>query len=277
MMNSPLISFAGIAIAVAAAHIAAPCSARAQSAPELSVTYMLVKPAMKNGIRDYSQPDTVLCHMKDGIPVGDIAHRGIEIRRKDRIVTVPVTAGSAIAVVIPHGFGWDANGTSGITDPAPYTVQYVVIGTDGVEHRSVAVNVPVRVPDSKYERRTLAAATRVDRYSLCLFKFDRAELGALNDRIVRELIVPDIGKDAQIEVIGHMDIVGQPEHNMKLSENRARTVVSALHADVPAGGYRSLEGRGVGEGEPLFTNALPEGRFYNRATQVIVYTPTFRE
>jgi hypothetical protein len=54
-------------------------------------------------------------------------------------------------------------------------------------------------------------------------------------------------------------------------------VVSALHADVPAGTYRSLEGRGVGEGEPLFTNTLPEGRFYNMATQVIVYTPAFRE
>jgi outer membrane protein OmpA-like peptidoglycan-associated protein len=262
-----------VVLAALCALAASPRTLRAQAGPGLSATYMLLKPIDRNGIHDYSRPDTVECYVEDGVAAGDVAHRGIDIRRGERVMTVPVGAGRTQRVILPQGWGWDFDSTRDSFDRGYFTLQYVVADRDGKEHRSAEISIPVRVGDSKYERRVMASAMRVDRYSLCLFKFDRAEMGALNERIVRELILPDIRKDAQIEVIGHMDIIGMAAHNMRLSENRARSVLSALHASIPPGTYRSLEGRGVGEGEPLFTNALPEGRFYNRATQVIVYTP----
>jgi outer membrane protein OmpA-like peptidoglycan-associated protein len=266
------LTLAGVCAAACAA-IAWPATLRAQDGPALSATYMLLKPIDKNGIADYSRPDTVECYIMDGAGGGEIAHRGIEIRRGDRVIVAPVGAGPTVRVILPTGPGWDYDDARDSFGRGFYSLRYVTLDGRGEEHRSAEILIPVRVDDSKYERRTMAASMRVDRYTLCLFKFDRAELGPLNERIVRELIVPYIGKDAEIEVIGHMDIIGLAAHNMRLSENRARSVVNALHAGIPGNAYRSLEGRGVGEGEPLFTNALPEGRFYNRATQVIVYTP----
>jgi hypothetical protein len=32
----------------------------------------------------------------------------------------------------------------------------------------------------------------------------------------------------------------------------------------------SLDGKGVGEEAPLYSNELPEGRFYNRTVQIVV-------
>ena len=265
-----------LAVAALAVMAASPRTLHAQE-PRLSTTYMLLKPIDRNIISDYSRPDTVECFVRDGLTAAEIAHRGIEVRRGERIMTMPVAADGTQRVILPRGAGWDFDSTRDSFGRGYFMMRYVVVDRDGKEHRSAEIAIPVRVGDSKYERRTMTASARVDRYSLCLFKFDRAELGELNERIVREYILPDIGKNAQIEVIGHMDIIGMAAHNMRLSENRARSVVTALHAGIPAGAYRSLEGRGVGEGEPLYTNALPEGRFYNRATQVIVYTPTGRE
>lgn len=250
-----------------------PGVARAQGDPELSATYMILKPIGKKGMTGYAQPDTVQCHIEDGIADADVTRRVIEIRRAGKGLSVPIASGSTQRVILPHGNGWDSNGDTGLTDPDPYVLQLVVHDKNGVEHRSAELKIPVRVLDSKYERRSYAAGARVSRYSLCLFKFDRAELGAMNERVVKELIVPDIAANAQIEVIGHMDIIGLADHNMRLSENRARSVVKAIEENVPAGTYALLEGRGVGEGEPLYTNDLPEGRFYNRATQVIMYNP----
>jgi outer membrane protein OmpA-like peptidoglycan-associated protein len=34
-----------------------------------------------------------------------------------------------------------------------------------------------------------------------------------------------------------------------------------------------LNSRGTGEEEPLYSNELPEGRFFNRTVQVIIETP----
>lgn len=264
-----------LTLLVAALLPASPRMARAQGEPELSATYMILKPTGRKGIKGYSQPDTIQCHIESGIADADVARRVIEIRRAGHGISIPIGAGSTHRVILPHNDGWDRNGDSGITDPEPYVMQLVVTDRSGLEHRSADLKIPVRVLDSKYERRIYAAGHRVSRYSLCLFKFDRAELGSLNERIVRELILPDIGKGAEVEVIGHMDIIGLADHNMRLSENRARSVVKILAESIPAGTYRVMEGRGVGEGEPLYTNALPEGRFYNRSTQVIVYNTPF--
>ncbi len=65
---------------------------------------------------------------------------------------------------------------------------------------------------------------------------------------------------------------GLYDHNKKLSENRARTVARAIE-QYAKGRYQSLTARGVGEDDPLYTNDLPEGRFYNRTVQVLISTP----
>jgi outer membrane protein OmpA-like peptidoglycan-associated protein len=75
-------------------------------------------------------------------------------------------------------------------------------------------------------------------------------------------------------VTGYTDIVGQEDRNQLLSRQRAGTVDRGLKRNVASGIVASLNTEGVGETDPLFSNDLPEGRFYNRTVQIVIETPT---
>ncbi|MBS1913232.1 MAG: OmpA family protein [Bacteroidetes bacterium] len=238
-------------------------------APTLRASYRLAKPQSGGEILDYSQPDTVLFICSDG---GTPAvQRVIEVRRNGKVVRVGITAGGAYSVVLPHDGGWDRNGDTAISDPVPYQAQLVLRSRDGREYRSNVISIPVRLSDSRFEHHAYRPGLRVNRYALSLFRFDRADLTPMNERILSQYVYEDITNNAEVEVIGHMDTIGLPQHNMKLSEHRAAAVAGAIREHVPAGGWLVIEERGVGSGGRLYTNALPEGRFYNRTTQIIVY------
>ena len=74
-------------------------------------------------------------------------------------------------------------------------------------------------------------------------------------------------------VVGHTDIIGSGWYNLKLSGARGAKAKGMnwlrWHNQIQI----ALIPKGVGEVEPLFDNALPEGRFYNRTVQVIIETP----
>ena len=93
----------------------------------------------------------------------------------------------------------------------------------------------------------------------------------MNKRILSEFVYPRVKPSTVIHVEGHTDVVGQDEHNKRLSENRAKTTRELINGG--AGSYKSLDSRGTGEEEPLFGNVLPEERFFNRTVQVILETP----
>lgn len=117
------------------------------------------------------------------------------------------------------------------------------------------------------------ADSTLDIYNLILFRFDSPEAGPINERILKETVIPGLRKGARVRVVGHTDVVGLDDRNLKLSSDRARTVVNAIRRLAPPGIIASIEGIGTGESSPLHTNDLPEGRFYNRCVQVIVTTP----
>lgn len=105
----------------------------------------------------------------------------------------------------------------------------------------------------------------IDRYSLILFDFDRAELNEANRRIgdfIRGRITPS----ATVTITGYTDRIGEPEYNQQLSAQRAQATAQAL-------GVRQEQASGKGENTTLFNNDLPEGRFYSRTVTVVVETP----
>ena len=65
-----------------------------------------------------------------------------------------------------------------------------------------------------------------------------------------------------MDVIGHTDSVGAADFNQRLSENRARSVAEYLSGQgiLPA----RLLVAGMGEAQPVASNATPEGRAQNR-------------
>jgi len=72
----------------------------------------------------------------------------------------------------------------------------------------------------------------------------------------------------KIEIHGHTDNVGTDEDNMRLSEERAKSVMQAL---IEKGILSSrIAARGFGESNPIDTNETEEGRKNNRRTEFVV-------
>ena len=72
--------------------------------------------------------------------------------------------------------------------------------------------------------------------------------------------------NSTVTITGHTDRVGDPGVNMKPSQDRAPAVAAALTGTTPTT-------RGLGESQLLFSNDLPEGRFYCRIVDIVVETP----
>lgn len=71
-----------------------------------------------------------------------------------------------------------------------------------------------------------------------------------------------------IDVIGHTDSTGSREYNQQLSERRANAVANALtrRGVNPA----RIASAGVGETQPIASNATPQGRAQNRRVEIYV-------
>lgn len=71
-----------------------------------------------------------------------------------------------------------------------------------------------------------------------------------------------------IQISGHTDNVGTPEHNRILSDNRAKEVVKYL---VQNGiDEKRLTAKGFGETQPIAPNDTEEGKALNRRTEFMI-------
>ncbi|TNF43302.1 MAG: OmpA family protein, partial [Bacteroidetes bacterium] len=70
----------------------------------------------------------------------------------------------------------------------------------------------------------------------------------------------------EVEIQGHTDNTGSPEHNLNLSELRAKSVVDYLVVNRIE--QNRLKFKGFGETQPVATNETAEGKMLNRRTTV---------
>lgn len=239
-----------------------------------SADWEVVKPIVNKDLRRYPQPETMFFGMRNGINDGLVARRAIEIKRNGKMWHVMTDIGTTDPQSKPYNWGKGGDEDSIPNDESPFVCQLVVYSADGKECRSKEVPIPVEIVTNEEKRREALVDKTIDRYSLVLFKFNSPEAGPLNDRILREYVYSDIRQGAQIEVVGHTDVVGLEDVNKKLSDARSNTVTTGIRKNVRSGVYSTLDGKGVGEDSPLYNNELPEGRFYNRTVQVTIVTPT---
>ena len=69
-----------------------------------------------------------------------------------------------------------------------------------------------------------------------------------------------------MSIVGYSDRLGEAEHNLKLSTERAQNTAKELGVSVD-------NAQGGGENTELFDNNLPEGRFYSRTVSIVIETP----
>ena len=74
----------------------------------------------------------------------------------------------------------------------------------------------------------------------------------INERILNDYVYQRVYPSSYVEVTGHTDVVGMYDHNKKLSENRSKTVRDGINKK-SSGKYGSLNSKGVGEEDPLYT------------------------
>jgi outer membrane protein OmpA-like peptidoglycan-associated protein len=99
------------------------------------------------------------------------------------------------------------------------------------------------------------------------FKTDSAEIDPSFFKVLNSvnLILRKYNKTV-VEVAGHTDSTGTPEHNQQLSERRANAVAQYLEGQGLAS--NRVVTIGAGETRPVADNATPEGRQANRRVEL---------
>jgi outer membrane protein OmpA-like peptidoglycan-associated protein len=111
----------------------------------------------------------------------------------------------------------------------------------------------------------------VSRLSLIVFDYDRADISAQNQEMMRRVVTSATAKGSMATIIGSTDRLGELDHNMELSISRAKSVENFVRSIAPE--LQIKEVRGVGPNPSLFDNSLPEGRFYCRTVTLQITTP----
>ena len=114
--------------------------------------------------------------------------------------------------------------------------------------------------------------TTYDEYSLILFDFGSNKIGESNQSII-DIIKERVNPGAIISIVGHTDRVGREKHNIRLSTKRSKSTEKALNFDRSE---YSVGARGAGEDELLYSNDLPEARFYCRTVKIEVANPVIK-
>ena len=109
------------------------------------------------------------------------------------------------------------------------------------------------------------------RFSI-LYEFDDATAISMYEKYLTEIVAPKIPKNGKVIIQGHTDIIGETDHNQKLSLARANNVKKILEKALLNSSRSDVtfEVKGFGEdvAKSPFGNTLPEERSYNRTVVI---------
>jgi OOP family OmpA-OmpF porin len=126
---------------------------------------------------------------------------------------------------------------------------------------------PPPPPMPTYEKHTVSATA--------LFDFDKAVLKPAGKEAIHgidEEIKASKTKVISIDVVGHTDSVGTEEYNQELSVRRANAVKEYMVSEGIDPGLVNV--KGMGEADPVASNATAEGRAKNRRVEISVALET---
>ena len=104
------------------------------------------------------------------------------------------------------------------------------------------------------------------------FDFDKWDVKAESKSTLNEISkLLKVNPGVNLFVVGHTDMKGSLDYNIRLSTNRADAVVSALTENYGIPPDR-LSSHGVGPLCPLYSNLSDEGRKFNRRVELVLIT-----
>jgi outer membrane protein OmpA-like peptidoglycan-associated protein len=125
---------------------------------------------------------------------------------------------------------------------------------------------------------TLAVAPKVEevmRFSI-IYEFDDDKAILIYEKYLTEIVTPKIPINAKVIIRGYTDVIGDEEHNQRLSLARANDVRKIMEASLKNANRTDVKfevsGHGEDESSSPFENKYPEERFYNR-TVIIDIVP----
>lgn len=109
-----------------------------------------------------------------------------------------------------------------------------------------------------------------------LFDVDKASLKQdLQTSLAKVAGILSVYQELDVSVEGHTDNTGSDEHNMKLSEQRAKNVLEFLVSQgIDA---KRLTSKGYGKTRPIGNNATKEGRQKNRRVDLVIHDRALQE
>ena len=109
------------------------------------------------------------------------------------------------------------------------------------------------------------------RFSI-LYEFDDATAIPMYEKYLTEIVAPKIPQNGKVVIQGHTDVIGENEHNQKLSLARANDVKKILEKALSNSNRTDVTFEVQGFGEDVakspFANKLPEERSYNRTVVI---------
>ena len=199
-----------------------------------------------------------------------VAEAGVDVWRFEVRQGARVLRESDGFATWPDSIPWNWRDTEGkLPDPdVPLTFSLSARDTRGQEARSEEREIPIHMVTLERKQIEQLPDRTIERISLILFDFDRADIGTRNEQMLLAT-APRLTEKSTILVRGYTDAIGNEEYNRALSQRRAAAVKEKLQTLVPG---RSIRSEGLGESVLLFDNTYPEGRFYCRTVQILVET-----
>lgn len=110
------------------------------------------------------------------------------------------------------------------------------------------------------------------------FDFDKATIRSESDDLLAEVakVMNDNPRIKKIRIEGHASSEGNDDHNMKLSKNRAKSVLNHLVKKGKVSKDR-LESEGYGSDRPISSNDSETGREANRRVEFTILEQEYTE
>jgi len=146
------------------------------------------------------------------------------------------------------------------------------VDSDGSDYRLTMVEKTVMEQEVQADPEALSEDLKTEGHVAIYgiyFEYDSATLQSESEPTL-EIIAQMLRQDHALAVyiVGHTDMTGSLEYNMKLSQRRAGSVVNELVNTYGISGNR-LQAMGVGPLCPVATNQSEEGRQLNRRVELV--------